>query len=80
MFLARIDDSQCDRIHFSLTADHWFDKGYMGKHQVALKEYCVEFLLKEELQESTDRCTGHHDIHVTDILLETMFNTIRSNR
>ena len=40
-----------------------------------LKKYCAEYWLKE-LQESMDRCTGHHDI--TEIVLKTALNTIQS--
>ena len=74
-----IDESHCDRIHSSLTADCRFDNGYVGKEPVAWKEYCVEYLLKEmlkELQESMDSCTGRHII--TEILLKTVLNTIQS--
>ena len=53
IFLTRIDDSHCDRIHFYLTAVRCFDNGYVGKQPVAWKEYCVEYWLKE-LQESMD--------------------------
>ena len=28
----------------SLTADYCFNDGYVGKHPVALKEYCVELM------------------------------------
>ena len=49
------------------TAVCCFDNGYVGKQPVAWKEYCVEYWLTE-LQESMDRCTGHHDI--TEILLK----------
>ena len=41
----------------------------------ALKEYWVEYLLKE-LHESMDRCTRHHDI--TEILVKTVLNTMQS--
>ena len=75
LFFSRIDDSHCDRIHSSLTAVRCFDNGYVGKQPIAWKEYCAEYWLKE-LQESMDRCTGHHDI--TEILLNTVFNTIQS--
>ena len=44
----------------------------MGKQQVALKEYCMEYWLKE-LQESMDRWAG-----CPDILLKTALNTIQS--
>ena len=50
----------------SLTAVRCFDNGYVGKQPVAWEELCAECCLKE-LQESMDRCTGHHDI--TEILL-----------
>ena len=75
IFIPRIDDSHCDRIHSCLTAVHCFDIGYVGKQPVAWKEYCVEYWLKEP-QESMDRCTGHHDI--TEILLKIASNTIQS--
>ena len=67
-----VDDSHCDKIHFSLTTVHCFDNGYVGKKQVAWEEYCAEYWLKE-LEESMDRCTGHHDI--TEIQLKmTLIN------
>ena len=47
LFFPRIDDSHCDRIHFSLTAVRCFDNGYVGKQPVAWKEYCVDYWLKE---------------------------------
>ena len=64
-----------DRIHSSLTDVGCFDNGYVGKQQVAWKEYCAEYWLKE-LQKSMDRCTGHQNI--TEILLKTALNTIQS--
>ena len=39
----RTDDSQCDRIHSSLTPVHCFKDGYVGKQPVAKKEYCGEY-------------------------------------
>ena len=55
--MLKIDDSNCDRIHSSLTAVRCFDNGYVEKQSAAWKEYCAEFWLKE-LQESMDRCTS----------------------
>ena len=75
IFLSRIDDTHCDRIHSSLTTVHCFDNGYVGKQPVAWKEYCVEYWLKE-LQESMVRCTGCSDI--TEIVLEKASNTVQS--
>ena len=75
IFFFRIDDSHCDRIHFSLTAVHGFENGYVGKQPVAWKEYFAEYSLKE-LQERMDRCTGCSDI--TEILLKMTLNTIQS--
>ena len=63
------------RIHFSLRAVCCFTNGYVGMQPVAWKEYCAKYWLKE-LQESTDKCTGHRDI--TEILLKTTFNIIQS--
>ena len=60
IFFPRIDDSHCDRIHFSLAAAHCFDDVYVGKRSVAWKEYCAEYWLKE-LQETMDRCIDHHN-------------------
>ena len=37
---------------------HCFNKDYVGKQPVALKEYCAEYCLKE-LQESMDSSTAH---------------------
>ena len=34
----RINDSLCDRIHFSLTAVHCFNSGYVEKQPVAWKK------------------------------------------
>ena len=51
-----------------------FGNGYVGKQLVAWKEYCAEYWFKE-LQESMDRCTGHHDI--TQILLKMSLNTMQ---
>ena len=73
MFFPRIDDSHCDRIHSSLTADHCFDNGYVGKQPVAWKDNCTEYWLKQ-LQESMGRCTSRFDI--TEVLLKTVLNTI----
>ena len=75
IFFSRIDDSHCDRIHSSFTAVQCFNNGYVGKHPLGWKEYCAEYWLKE-LQESMDRCTGHHDI--TEILLKMALNTSQS--
>ena len=50
------------RFQKTCTADHK-DQGLFAK---GLKE----------LQESMDRCTGHH--HITEILLKTALNTIQS--
>ena len=47
IFFMRTDDSHCDIIHSSLTAVRCFDDGYVGKHPVAWKEYCVEYWFKE---------------------------------
>ena len=74
LFIPRIDDSHCDRIHSSLTAVRFFDNGHVGKQPVAWKEYCVEYWSKE-LQESMDKCTGRR--HITDILLKTALNAIQ---
>ena len=65
IFIPKIDDSHCNRIHSSVTAVHCFKNSYVGKHPVAWKEDCLEYWLKE-LQESMDMCTGHHDI--TEVL------------
>ena len=46
-----------------------------GKQQVACKEYCAEYWLKE-LQESMDKCNGHRDM--TEIRLKKALNTIQS--
>ena len=62
-------------IHSSLTAVRCFDSWYVGKQPMDWKEYRAEHWLKE-LQESIDRCTGRRDI--TEILLKTALNTIRS--
>ena len=40
-------DSHCNRINFSLTTVCCFDNGYVGKHPVAWKEYCMEYWLTE---------------------------------
>ena len=61
IFFPRIYDSHCDRIYSSLIAVRCFVDGYVVKHPVAWKEYCVEYWLKE-LQESLDRRTGFRDI------------------
>ena len=47
----------------------------MGKQSVAWKEYYAEYRLKEP-QESMYRCSVRRDI--TEILLKTALNTIRS--
>ena len=75
IFFPRIDDSHCDRIHFSLTTVHFFNNGYAEKKPAAWKGYCAEYRLKE-LQESMDRCTGRNDI--AEILFKTALNTIQS--
>ena len=42
--------------YFSLTADHSFNIGCLGKQLVTYKEYCAKYLLKKH-QESMGRCT-----------------------
>ena len=42
IFFLRIDDSHCDTIHSSVTAENCSDDAYERKQPVALKEYCVE--------------------------------------
>ena len=74
IFFSGTDDSNCDRIHSSLTAVRCFDNGYVGKQPVVWKEYCAEHWLKE-FQESMDRSTGRRDI--AEILLKTALNTIQ---
>ena len=51
IFFLRIDDSQCDKIHTSLTTIICFDDGCVGKEPVAWREYCAGYWLKE-LQET----------------------------
>ena len=68
--------SHCNKIHSSLNAVRSFNNSYVGKQQVAWKEYRAEYWLKE-LQESTDRCNGH--CNITEILLK-MLNTCQSNQ
>ena len=46
-FFPRIDNSHCETIHSCLTPVCCFDNGYVGKQQVALKEYSAEHWLKE---------------------------------
>ena len=75
IFFPRTDDSHCDSNDSSLTAVLCFNNGYVGKQSMASKEYCREFWLKE-LEESTNRCTGHRNI--TEILLKRARNTIQS--
>ena len=75
MFFPRTDDSHCDRIHSSLTADCCFYNGYVGKQPVRWKEYCAENWLKDP-QESMDRYTGHRDI--SEIVLKAALKTIQS--
>ena len=60
-----------------LNAVHCFDKGYLGKHPVAWKEYCVVYWLKE-LQGNSDRCTGFHVI--TKILLQTALTLFQTSQ
>ena len=57
-------------------AVYCFHYGYVGRQPVAWREYCAEHILKE-IQESIDRCTGHHDM--TEITLKTALNTIQSS-
>ena len=45
-FFPSADDRHCDRIHSSLTADHCFDNGYVGKQAVAWKEYAAGYWYK----------------------------------
>ena len=61
MFLSRIDDSHCYRIHSPIISVRCFDYDYVGKQQVASKEYCADYWLKE-FQESMGRFTGCRDI------------------
>ena len=75
IFLPRIYDSHCDRIHSSLTSAHCFTDGYVGKQPLAWKEYCAEYWLKE-LLENMDRCNVLPDL--TEILLKTALTTIQS--
>ena len=39
----RIDDSHCDKIYSFLTANHYFDDGYVAKQPLAWKEYFVKY-------------------------------------
>ena len=48
-FFSRNYDSHCDRIHFSLKADHPFDDGCIGKHSKLRKVIFREALGKEIL-------------------------------
>ena len=43
IFFPRIDDSHCDRIHFSLTADHWL----CGKAASGLEKILCRALVKK---------------------------------
>ena len=47
----------------------------IGNQPVAWKEFCAEYLLKED-QESMDWCTGHCSI--TEIVLKMVLNNIHS--
>ena len=40
IFIPRIDNSHCKRIHTSLTTVHCFNNGYVEKCPVAWREYC----------------------------------------
>ena len=60
---------------FVLQQDSFLSHRCVGKQPVFCKEYFAEHWLKE-LQESMDKCTGHHDI--TEKLLKTALNTIQS--
>ena len=42
-FFPKIDDSHCDLIHTCLTADKFFDDGYVAKLPAIWKEYSVEY-------------------------------------
>ena len=75
IFFPWIDDSHCDRIHSCPTTMLCFSEDYVGNQQVAWKEYCAEYWLKE-LQESKDSCTGCHDI--TEITMKTALNANQS--
>ena len=39
----RIDYSQCNTIHSTLTDDHDFNYGLAGKQPVALEKYCANY-------------------------------------
>ena len=41
IYFRRIDGCHCNWIH-SFSAVHCFDHGYVGKQQVAWKEFCAE--------------------------------------
>ena len=56
-----IDDSHCDKIHYSLISVHCFDYGYVGKQPVVWKEYCAESG-KNNCRKKKAKCTGHRDI------------------
>ena len=42
-FSIRIDDSHCNRIHTSLTANHFFSHDGVGKQPLAFIEYCAVY-------------------------------------
>ena len=54
----RIDDSHCDRIHSSLTADHRLDEGYKRKEPATLTEYCAHHTVGKEHPETSGVLTA----------------------
>ena len=76
IFLSRIDDSHCDRIHSSLTDFHCFHKKLLvcGKAASGLER--VEYWLKE-LQESVDRITVAATIY---IVTERLLNGVKHDK
>ena len=43
VFFLRTDDSLCNTIHASFTTVQCFDNGFVGKQQLACKEYCAGY-------------------------------------
>ena len=61
----------------SHTVVHFFNDGYryVGEQEVAWKEYCAEYWLKE-LQERMDRCIGL--CNITEIMLKMVLCTTQT--
>ena len=64
-YFPRTVNCHCDRIHSSLTIDHCFNNGLVGKQQVVWTKYCT---CNRNSGGNMDMCSGYHNI--TEIMFK----------